>query len=121
MSVDTVAPSVSKVQLPPAGTYFPGTQLRLVVDFTEVVLVKGSVWIDVLLGNQVRRFVRTAGCGSRQLIFTYRLTKLDPELNGLQLPAEISLANGLISDLAGNPAKLKLPVMTEANLVIRKR
>ena len=121
VSVDTVAPSVSKVQLPPAGTYFPGTQLRLVVDFTEVVLVKGSVWIDVLLGNQVRRFVRTAGCGSRQLIFTYRLTKLDPELNGLQLPAEISLANGLISDLAGNPAKLKLPVMTEANLVIRKR
>ena len=121
VSLDTVAPSVSKVQLPPAGTYFPGTQLRVVVDFTEVVLVKGSVWIDILLGNQVRRFVCTAGCGSRQLIFTYRLTKLDPELNGLQLPAEISLANGLISDLAGNPAKLKLPVMTEANLVIRRR
>jgi len=30
-------------------------------------------------------------------------------------------SNGLISDLAGNPAKLKLSVMTEANWVIRRR
>jgi hypothetical protein len=119
--VDAVIPAVTQVQLPAAATYVPGERLRVVVEFTEVVKVQGTVWIDVLLGKQVRRFVCTAGCGSRRLTFTYRVSALDPELDGLQLPAQIGLVRGRITDLAGNLANLELPASEETGVLIRRR
>jgi hypothetical protein len=55
------------------------------------------------------------------LTFAYRVSALDPELDGLQLPAQIGLVRGRITDLAGNLANLELPASEETGVLIRRR
>ncbi len=116
-TVDTYAPEVTNVSctVPGDGTYGIGENITILVDFDDNVYVTGEPRIRLNVGPGVIRYatydVVAGGTGTGTLAFLYTVQTNDfnSDLDYFN-NASLLLNGGTISDDAGNPALLALPV-----------
>ncbi len=116
--VDGVAPTVTGVVGPAAGTYIVGDQLDFTVVFSENITVSGSPYIALTIGSTTRYAVYVSGSGTTAIKFRYTVAAGDYDADGIATGSGITLNSGTIKDAAGNNATLTFtPPTTSAVLV----
>jgi hypothetical protein len=103
VDVDAIVPVISSVGVPANGTYGTGAGLDFTVDFTKVVNVTGTPYIQITLdtGGTVDA-VYFSGSGSSQLTFRYVVPSGELDTNGIVVGSSIVLNSGTIQDAVGN-------------------
>jgi len=110
--VDAVAPMITGLTVPAAGTYKKNQTLSFTVTFSEPVTVTGVPKLQAVIGTTVRTIPYVLGTGTRSLVFRYTLQASDKDADGIALPSQIVLGTGTIRDKSGNPSSLTLPVVS---------
>src|SRR5581483_2040893 len=110
--VDSIAPTVSSVDVPAGGTYGTGQVLTFTANFSESVLVTTgggtpSIAMTLDTGGTVQA-TYVSGSGTNALTFAYTVTSGEADLNGITVGSSISLNGGTIKDAATNAAVLTL-------------
>ncbi len=110
--IDRVAPTVTSVGAPMAGTYRTGQPLEFTVNFDEAVTVDStngtpSIALTLDTGGTVQATYKS-GSGTNALVFSYTVVAGNADANGVTLAGSIALNNGAIRDLAGNNIVLTL-------------
>jgi hypothetical protein len=122
--VDTAAPAVASVALPPDAVYRNGgarPQLNFAVTYAEAVTVSGVPRLHLTIGATPVFATYTRGTGTAVLSFRYSVGAGDTDLDGISVDngAAIDLNGGSIADAAGNAAALYLgPLATGGIKVI---
>ncbi|MCW8155313.1 DUF4214 domain-containing protein [Stutzerimonas stutzeri] len=106
-AVDTAAPAVSSVSVPPAATYGVGDSLLFTVNFDEAVIVSGVPHITLAIGSGIYYADYVSGTETSALQFSVIVQAGWSDANGISVGA-LSLNGGTINDLAGNNALLVL-------------
>jgi hypothetical protein len=105
--VDGVAPTITSVTGPAAGTYIVGQNLDFTVVFSEAVAVTGTPRLVLTIGSTTRLcHVSVSGSGSASLLFRYTVQSGDLDSDGIAVASPIDLNGGTIRDLPGNNAVL---------------
>jgi hypothetical protein len=107
--VDGVAPTITSVAGPAAGTYIVGQNLDFSVQFSEAVVVNtagGTPRLVLTIGSTTRYATYLSGTGSSTLIFRYTVQAGDEDTNGIAVASPIDLNGGTIKDTNGNDAVL---------------
>ena len=103
--VDGVSPSLTAVRIvSPAGhdgIYGLNEEIRVAVDFEEEVHVKGTVTVDVTIGEHTRQATFVSGSGTSTLTFRYVVQPDDYDDDGISIPP--NCLSGTVVDVAGNP------------------
>ncbi|MDD1012709.1 DUF4347 domain-containing protein [Pseudomonas rubra] len=111
-SIDRVAPKVTGVEVPAAGSYVAGQGLDFTVRLDEVVLVgpgPGLPRLSVTLDNgQVAYADYVSGSGSDTLVFRLVISPGQQASNGLRLSTGIDLQGGTLQDVRGNDVQTAL-------------
>ncbi|ACT00085.1 S-layer homology domain-containing protein [Paenibacillus sp. JDR-2] len=116
--VDAVAPAISSVDMPSAGTYKTGDQLNFTVHYNENANVTGSPYLPVTIGASSRQATYVSGSGTQNLLFRYTVQAGDLDADGVQPGANLVLNGGSIRDAANNNASLALSgIITNTVLV----
>lgn len=98
--VDGVAPTVTAVSSPsPGGSYAPGSDVYIWVEFTEPVLVLGKPSVTLETGSATY----LSGTGTNRIIFKYTVQDGDGTTTDLDY-TNIQLNGGSIKDFASNAA-----------------
>ena len=108
--IDAVPPRVASVASPSGnGTYGAGDTVRILVRFTEPVLVDGEPVLALGAGAGAERASYSSGSGTDTLVFLYTVQPGDSAecLDYAGIDA-LSPDNGSVRDAAGNPANLSL-------------
>jgi uncharacterized repeat protein (TIGR02059 family) len=108
---DSTPPNIVSVSsLEANGLYGAGDTIRIIVAFSETVIVAGTPQLTLETGTTDRVINYTSGSGSSALAFTYVVQPGDSsaDLDYIQAYA-LSLNGGAIKDAAGNDASLDLP------------
>ncbi|ROR49210.1 putative secreted protein (IPTL-CTERM system target) [Diaphorobacter nitroreducens] len=108
--LDTTAPAVTSVALPPNATYYAGDSLDFTVNFNESVHADtsgGTPRIAIVVGATTRYATYVSGSGTSALVFRYTVVNGDVDANGITVGA-LNANGGTLSDLAGNNAVLTL-------------
>ncbi|RFM32144.1 Ig-like domain-containing protein [Chitinophaga silvisoli] len=98
--VNTIAPVISSVNVPPNGFYNAGQTLDFSVTFNAIVNVTGSPVLPVTIGNTIVDAVYSGGTGTSTLTFTYTVVDGDNDRDGIA----VSALTGTIQDEYGNEA-----------------
>jgi hypothetical protein len=104
--VDGVAPTITSVTGPAAGTYIVGQNLDFTVVFSEAVAVTGTPRLVLTIGSTTRYATYVSGSGSASLLFRYTVQAGDLDSDGIAVVSPIDLNGGTIRDLPGNNAVL---------------
>ncbi len=116
--VDGVAPAITSVTGPAAGTYIVGQHLDFTVLFSDVVAVTGTPRLVLTIGSTTRFATYVSGSGSASLLFRYTVQSGDLDSDGIAVASPIDLNGGTIRDLPGNNAVLTFtPPVTSGVLV----
>lgn len=110
VTIDTTAPAVTSVALPPNATYYAGDSLDFTVNFNESVHVDtsgGTPRIAIVVGATTRYATYVSGSGTSALVFRHTVVNGDVDANGITVGA-LNANGGTLSDLAGNNAVLTL-------------
>jgi hypothetical protein len=103
--VDGVAPTITSVTGPAAGTYIVGQHLDFTVVFSEAVAVTGTPRLQLTIGSATRYATYLSGTGST-LTFRYTVQSGDLDTDGIAVASPIDLNGGTITDVPGNDAVL---------------
>jgi cyclophilin family peptidyl-prolyl cis-trans isomerase len=117
--VDAVAPTITGLTVPLAGTYKKNQVLSFTVTFSEPMTVTGLPKLQAVIGSTVRNFAYVLGTGTRSLVFSYTLQATDQDADGIALLGQIALGTGTIRDKAGNPTSLMLPSADTSGVRVR--
>jgi hypothetical protein len=104
--VDGVAPTITSVSGPAAGTYIVGQNLDFTVQFDETVVVTGTPRLVLTIGSTTRYATYVSGSGSASLLFRYTVQSGDLDSDGIAVASPIDLNGGTITDVPGNDAVL---------------
>jgi hypothetical protein len=104
--VDGVAPTITNVSGPAAGTYIVGQHLDFTVVFSEAVAVTGTPRLVLTIGSATRYATYVSGSGSASLLFRYTVQAGDEDTDGIAVASPIDLNGGAIKDVPGNDAVL---------------
>ncbi|EFH11687.1 Ig-like domain-containing protein, partial [Teichococcus cervicalis] len=114
--VDSIAPVVTDLILPPARTYVAGEILDVTVVFAEAVTVIGTPALTAQIGGVARSLEYVSGSGSSQLVFRYAVQAGDFDAGGgLVLGTTLSGAAGVV-DQAGNATGGVLPFVDASTI-----
>ncbi|RLS51773.1 MAG: hypothetical protein DWH87_00005, partial [Planctomycetota bacterium] len=125
-TLDNVAPSITGITLPSAGTYKAGDTLTFRVTFSENVFVSPfsgppalrpnmTPFIELAFGAVKRRASYESGSGTKTLVFSYKIQAGDKAPGGIGLSSLVSLSVGnWITDQAGNNARLSFATLLPA-------
>jgi hypothetical protein len=105
--IDTVAPAVTSVTVPSAGTYKAGDTLDFTVNFDEAVTVTGT---DTVLGITVGSTATNATYQSKtasSITYRYTVQAGDNDSNGIEV-GSITLNTTTVKDAATNNAVMTL-------------
>ncbi|MGE0079141.1 MAG: Calx-beta domain-containing protein [Bacteroidales bacterium] len=116
--VDAVAPTITSVSGPAAGTYAIGNVLQYTVTFSEDVTVSGSPYIEVTVGSSNRHAVYTSGSESSILTYSYTVASGDYDADGVASGSSVVLNSGTIKDAAGNDAILAFTAPTTSAVLV---
>ncbi len=116
--VDAVAPTITGLTVPAAGTYKKNQTLSFTVTFSEPMTVTGVPKLQVVIGTTVRTIPYALGTGTRSLVFRYTLQATDHDADGIALLGQIVLGTGTIRDKAGNPSSLTLPAVSTSGVKV---
>lgn len=117
--VDAVAPVISGVTSPDAGTYEAGDTLWFKVAFDENVDVTGMPSIELTIGSSIKQAVYVSGSGSDTLRFGYEVVLGDTDDDGIEVAASIAVDEGSITDNAGNIAALSLGSLATSDIEVK--
>ncbi|MBD1913035.1 MULTISPECIES: hypothetical protein [unclassified Leptolyngbya] len=112
--IDTVAPTITSVSGPTAGTYGVGDNLDFVVTFSEPItltLGDGSVRLPINVGSDTPVFAELQGAGTEPntYLFRYTVAEGDVDSDGIEVGTDLALEGGAtITDAANNSATLTL-------------
>ncbi|MFM8706468.1 MAG: Ig-like domain repeat protein [Planctomycetia bacterium] len=116
-TLDTVAPTLSTVTLPTAGTYAAGQTLRVTLTFSKAVHVTGSPSLALTFGSAVRNATYLSGSGTTAIVFAYTVAAGDTGLGLLTAVGNsIDLAGGTLKSTAGVDAPTSLTGKLPATL-----
>lgn len=116
--VDTVAPNVTGVSVPPNATYVTGQTLEFIVAMNEPVIVTGEPTLGLIIGGVSRSAQYKDSVSDSELKFGYTVTSGDFDNDGINLTA-LSLPGGAgITDTAGNAAVLTLNNVADTSGVL---
>jgi hypothetical protein len=116
--VDGVAPTITSVSGPAAGTYIVGQHLDFSVQFSEAVAVTGTPRLVLTIGSTTRYATYLSGTGTSTLTFRYTVQAGDEDTDGIAVASPIDLNGGTITDVPGNDAVLSFtPPNTSGVLV----
>jgi hypothetical protein len=116
--VDGVAPTITSVTGPTAGTYIVGQNLDFTVVFSEAVNVTGTPRLQLTIGSTTRYATYLSGTGTSTLTFRYTVQAGDLDTDGIAVASPIDLNGGTIKDVPGNDAVLSFtPPNTSGVLV----
>jgi hypothetical protein len=104
--VDGVAPTITSVTGPAAGTYIVGQNLDFTVVFSEAVNVTGTPRLQLTIGSTTRYATYLSGTGTSTLTFRYTVQAGDLDTDGIAVASPINLNGGTIKDTNGNNAAL---------------
>jgi hypothetical protein len=104
--VDGVAPTITSVTGPTAGTYIVGQNLDFTVVFSEAVAVTGTPRLQLTIGSTTRYATYLSGTGTSTLTFRYTVQAGDEDTDGIAVASPIDLNGGTIKDVPGNNAVL---------------
>jgi formylglycine-generating enzyme required for sulfatase activity len=125
-TLDNVAPSITGITLPSAGTYKTGDTLTFRVTFSENVFVSPfsgppalrpnmTPFIELAFGAVKRRASYESGSGTKTLVFSYKIQAGDKAPGGIGLSSLVALSAGnWITDQAGNNARLSFATLLPA-------
>jgi cyclophilin family peptidyl-prolyl cis-trans isomerase len=116
--VDAVAPTITGLTIPAAGTYKKNQKLSFTVTFSESVTVTGVPKLQAMIGSTVRNVPYASGTGTRSLVFSYTLQATDRDADGIAILGQIVLGAGTIRDKAGSPSSLTLPVVSTSGVKV---
>jgi len=116
--VDGVAPTVTGVTGPAAGTYKTGDELDFTATFSENITVSGSPYITLTIGSTTRNAVYVFGSGTTAIKFSYTVAEGDYDANGIAVSTSITLNSGTVKDAAGNDATLTFTPPTTASVLV---
>jgi hypothetical protein len=107
--VDTLAPSVSSVNVPANQAYGAGAQLNFTVHYSKKVNVaSGTPSIPVTIGSSTVQAAYLSGSGTDTLEFRYVVQAGDNDNNGIAIGNAIVLNGSTLLDESGNAATLTL-------------
>jgi ELWxxDGT repeat protein len=116
--VDGVAPTITSVSGPTAGTYIVGQHLDFTVVFSEAVAVTGTPRLVLTIGSTTRYATYLSGTGTSTLTFRYTVQSGDLDSDGIAVASPVDLNGGTIKDVPGNDAVLSfMPPDTSGVLV----
>jgi hypothetical protein len=107
--VDGVAPTITSVTGPAAGTYIVGQNLDFTVQFDETVVVDttgGTPRLQLTIGSATQYATYQSGTGTSTLTFRYTVQSGDLDSDGIAVASSIDLNGGTIKDTNGNDAVL---------------
>jgi hypothetical protein len=105
--VDGVAPTITSVTGPAAGTYIVGQNLYFTVVFSEAVAVTGTPRLELTIGSTTRYAeYDPSSSSSANLVFRYTVQSGDLDTDGIAVASPINLNGGTIKDTNGNNAAL---------------
>ncbi|QBE65236.1 DUF4214 domain-containing protein [Pseudoduganella lutea] len=107
ITVDTRAPAVAGVMVPPDGTHKAGTVLDFTVAFDEAVTVTGTDGTLALTIGGIGRSAAFVSASGNAITYRYTVQAGDNDADGIAVGA-IGLGAGTIRDAAGNDAALSL-------------
>jgi len=108
VKVDTAAPQVNSVSVPPNGTYAAGKELEFIVAMNEPVTVTGTPLLNLMIGGELRPAMYIASVSDSELKFRYTVASGDLDDDGIAVHSLSLLAGAGIFDAAGNAAVLSL-------------
>lgn len=104
--VDTIAPTITNMTGPSAGTYNSSQNLEFTATFSESVVIGGIPRLALTVGATTRYANYQSGSGSSTIIFRYTPIPGDEDLNGITVSSPIDLNAGSIRDPASNNSSL---------------
>ncbi len=104
--VDTVAPTITGMTGPIAGTYNATQTLDFTTTFSEAVIIGGIPRLTLTIGATTRYANYQSGSGTSSIIFRYTPTPGDMDTNGIAVASPVDLNAGSIRDLASNNSSL---------------
>ncbi|UXH76681.1 DUF4347 domain-containing protein [Roseateles amylovorans] len=121
LQVDGVVPTISRVDLPAAGTYVAGQTLDFTVHFTESLTVDASAGaprLSVTLDDGSTAFANyVSGSGSTALVFRLTVASGQQDANGIALGALLDANGARLRDAVGNEAARTLSGVPDASTV----
>ncbi|TXI25698.1 MAG: DUF4347 domain-containing protein [Roseateles sp.] len=112
LQIDGVAPTVTGVQLPAAGTYVAGQSLDITVNYSEAVTVSGNgaaprlaVTLD---DGRIAYADYVSGSGSNALLFRYTVQAGQQAAAGVALAGSLDANGAVLRDAVGNTASVTL-------------
>jgi gliding motility-associated-like protein len=102
--VNTIAPLITRVNVPANAYYHAAQSLNFSVQFDGIVNVTGIPVLPVTIGNTTVNATYRGGTGTNTLSFSYTVLDGENDLDGISLAA----ITGTIQDLFGNEAEKTL-------------
>ncbi|WP_413559935.1 Calx-beta domain-containing protein [Bdellovibrio sp. HCB209] len=102
-------PEVKELKAPDTDVYLDGVGLEVVVKYDQPVSVTGSPSITVKVGSNNRVANYIAQISSSELLFRYEIIVGDDDVDGVDLPAAITMTGATIVNPANEPAVTTLP------------
>ena len=96
-TVMKLAPAVTSVAVPTAGTYGVGQALPFTVNYSRPVMVTGMPKLAITIGSSVRDVLYTGGSGTSALTFSYTVRAGDTDTDGIAIGSAITLNGGTLS------------------------
>jgi hypothetical protein len=116
--VDSVAPTITSVTGPAAGTYIVGQNLDFTVQFDDTVNVTGTPQLVLTIGSTTRYATYQSGTGTSRLVFRYTVQAGDLDSDGIAVASPIDLNGGTIRDLPGNNAVLSFTAPNTSGVLV---
>ncbi|WP_301377903.1 MULTISPECIES: Ig-like domain-containing protein [Thalassolituus] len=115
--VDGVAPVVSSVTVPAAGTYAVGDVLAFTVTASEALTISGGTpSLELVVGSTVRQASMVSASGT-DMTFTYTVTAGDLDSDGISVNNLV--ANGAtLQDAAGNDLALGVGAVDSSGVLV---
>ena len=94
-------------------TYIAGETIQVQVTFTENVTVTNTPELTLRIGASDELAAYQRGTGTKKLVFEYTVLPGYTDTDGIEIQAnKLSLNDGTIADVAGNPASLTHTALT---------
>ena len=116
---NVLAPQITIVTPPSAGTYSDGQNLDFVATTNANATVSGTPRIQLDIGGVTQHATYQAGLSTAtNLVFRYTATVSDSDTNGIQHSSPIDLNSGTIQDSTGNDFSLEFTPQNTSNVYI---
>jgi uncharacterized delta-60 repeat protein len=99
-----IAPTITDMTVPSAGSYKVGQSLSFTVNFSASVTVTGAPRIPLTIGSTTRYATYTTGSSGTALTFAYTVQAGDSDANGIAVTSPLELNGGTITATTGGTA-----------------